>query len=237
VTKKMHCGDTTERLAIGQGISRNHVLASNRVVVAGMILRPTRFAGNCGDARGKWNAEKNRMLLRQAIRVSSDHCRYETFDWNNVFNSWNTVVEARYTTAIVVGQGGRSGIYSPQREQFLPGAQRARGRQGEASSPCAAGRTRIDYRPGCAGRVTKTPICEAQLAGIACAGFQRPCGIGKPRFARGTAFGRRIEGIEPGTCGSVSADRPDFRITRGGAGVALTVATPAVDPTDQTSSV
>jgi len=150
------------------------------------------------------------------------------------------VVEARYTTDItMVGRSkGKYGFRSPQGEQLLPGAQRAQGRQGETNSPGEAGRASHHHRSSGARSKQETSVRGVELACVArTSEQQQPDRSGGFQFAGGAKAGWRAARVEYGTRRPVSADSPDFRIARSGAGVALTVATPAVHASGQTVSV
>src|SRR5262249_22310151 len=127
---------------------------------------------------------------------------------------------------------------SPQGEQLLPGAQCAQGRQGEAASPCKAGRASDHYRSSGTRSDKEASVCGVELARIARAGEQQQSGrSGEFQFAGGAATGWRAARVEHGTRGPVSADTPVFRIAHSGAGVALAIATSAVHAAGQALSV
>lgn len=229
MTGKMHRGDKIEILAAYSADTRDEVAASNECEVS--------VVAKYQDAQDEWNAQKNQMLRCGIAKVNSRHYTSETFAQGCVSNCLEAVVEGPYTTAIVVRLVGKNGLHSPEGKQFLPGAQRASGGQGEASLPCTAGRTSSDHRPGPARSVAKTSLREIELARVESSGKQHAGGAGESRIAGRPAIGWRIEGAEPRTSGLVSADTPNFRIARSGAGVALAVATPALHASGQTVTV
>lgn len=72
MTKKMHRGDSAEMQPAGPRETRRAPAASN--------YQAEIQVSKLSDARGEWNAEKNRMIGSDGKNVSFGHYTSETFD-------------------------------------------------------------------------------------------------------------------------------------------------------------
>src|SRR6202035_391004 len=106
-------------------------------------------------------------------------------------------------------RGERYGFRSPQRKRFLPGAQCAPRRKSAATASCAFRGPRANHGTRGARGLEETPVRGAQLAGFARTG-QQSLGLGGSEFAGRAEIGGGIAHVESGSCGLVSADRPNF---------------------------
>src|SRR3984893_1655389 len=116
--------------------------------------------------------------------------------------------EVHYTK---VGNTRQSdGVRAAQRQEVLPSAQRAPGREGDADSPSTPWGTRADHRASGARSFQEAPVRGAQLAcpaGASERSASRSRGFG---FPGGAEAGGGVAGFELRTGGPFSADSPSF---------------------------